>query len=720
MRQTLLLGFILSFFITGSGQQVSPTEKQQPGKPPTVAPDDVVKLGITLVQVDAIVTDKNGRPVTDLKAEDFEIYEDGKKQKITNLSYVVTQPDNTPATPSEKTKNADKTTLATPPVQLRPDQVRRTIALVIDDLQLSTESFKFARQSLKKFVDEQMQPGDLVAIIRTGAGRGVLQQFTSDKRQLYAAIDRVRWNPSSRGGLSAYAALGDDTGPAGTRDSNSTDSGSRADARSQNDINRFRDDVFAVGTLGILNTIARGLSDFPGRKSVILLSDGLTIFNRSGDDNGVVQEALNRLVDSANRASVVFYTVDARGLQTLNSTAADDTGGRSPVAYRDQMLKTRSEFYYSQEGLVYLAKQTGGLSFLNSNDMSRGITRALEDQRGYYLIGYIPDEATFQTPAGRKTFHSLNVKVKRPGTDVRFRTGFYGVPESETTPPAARTKREQLHGAIMSPFAAGEIPLQLTSLFGYEENAGLFISSMLHIDVSALTFTDDENGLKKAVIDVGAVTLKDSTQLIDQTWKNYTLTLPAKNFDEIVKKGLVYNVILPVKKAGAYQLRTVVRDSTSEHLGSANQFIEVPDVSLGRLTISGITAQGSAPANAKVTAANEKDDSQSGPALRRIAVGSVMDYGFWIYNARLDKATNLPKLEMQALVLKDGKVIHTGKISPVEINATQDMKKIMGGGALNFINFEPGDYVLQIIVTDKLAPENTSKATQWIDFEIVK
>src|SRR5690242_9028333 len=141
--------------------------------------DDVVKISVTLVQVDAVVTDKKGRHITDLKPEDFEISEDGKRQHITNFSYVAGQPiASTPATESGKPA---KQALPMPPVptRLRPEQVRRTIALVVDDLGLSYESTSFVRDALKKFVADQMQEGDLVAIIRTGAGVGALQQFTT-------------------------------------------------------------------------------------------------------------------------------------------------------------------------------------------------------------------------------------------------------------------------------------------------------------------------------------------------------------------------------------------------------------------------------------------------------------------------------------------------------------------------------------------------------------
>src|SRR5437867_402229 len=131
--------------------------------------DDVVRISVTLVQVDVSVNDKKSRPVTDLRTQDFEIYEDGRRQQITNFSYI--SPERfaaTEASPPAQSLIAKNAPLP-PPVRLRPEQVRRTIALVVDDLTLTVESAPFVRQALKKFVDEQMQPGDLVAIIRTGA-----------------------------------------------------------------------------------------------------------------------------------------------------------------------------------------------------------------------------------------------------------------------------------------------------------------------------------------------------------------------------------------------------------------------------------------------------------------------------------------------------------------------------------------------------------------------
>ncbi|MDQ6786856.1 MAG: VWA domain-containing protein, partial [Acidobacteriota bacterium] len=164
---------------------------------PPKTDDEVVKITTTLVQLDATVTDKNGKPVTDLKAEDFEVYENGKKQKITNLSYVAASKTQlSDSDPNSRIDTKNKTASLPATVNIRPEQVRRTFAMVVDDLNLSFGSVYYVRQSLKKFVDEQMQPGDLVAIVRSSGGTGVLQQFTSDKQLLYAAIEKIRWNPA--------------------------------------------------------------------------------------------------------------------------------------------------------------------------------------------------------------------------------------------------------------------------------------------------------------------------------------------------------------------------------------------------------------------------------------------------------------------------------------------------------------------------------------------
>src|SRR2546423_6448734 len=434
-RTFLIIGLILQLTVSGIAQQ---RDQQKQAAPQS--DQDVVRISTNLVQVDPVVTDSKGKQVTDLRAEEVQILEDGKPQKITNFSYIALE-STVMSRPAASAKPADKNAPPVPPVRLRPEQVRRTMALVVDDLGLSFESAYYVRKALKKFLDQQMQPDDLVAIIRTGGGIGALQQFTSDKRQLYAAVEKVKWNPSGRGGVSAFAPIENNPLAEASGEGDSTTAGE--------DLDQFREDVFAVGTLGALSYIVRGLRELPGRKSIVLISDGFKIFNRSepqGSDR--ILTALRGLTDLANRASVVIYTMDARGLQTLSLTAADSTTGMSTDQIEQSLSNRRADFFESQNGLNYLAQQTGGLAFRNNNDLNAGIKRVIDDQAGYYLIGYRPDEATFDKVSGRRKFHKLSLKITRPGKfNVRMRNGFYGVTDEETAP-ARQTGARQLLSAL--------------------------------------------------------------------------------------------------------------------------------------------------------------------------------------------------------------------------------------------------------------------------------
>src|ERR1700738_3353574 len=494
---------------------ITPTATQQPVQPPQkVEQDDVVRITTNLVQVDAVVTDKNGKVITDLKPEEMKIYEDGRQQKITNFSYNVAETTEGPARPS-KPVTVDKNAPVVPPTRVKREDIRRTIAIVVDDLGLSFESTSYVRRALKKFVDEQVQAGDLVAIIRTSGGMGALQQFTSDKRQLYAAVERVKWNANGRSGVSAFAPLEPPT-PGRF--------GAEIDAKNE-ELNQFREDLFAVGTLGAISYVVKGLRELPGRKSILLISDGFRIYNQDDPNrNFLALQRLRRLIDEAGRASVVIYTINATGLQTLGLTAADNPGGGDI----EQMLSSRrTAAFETQEGLDFLARQTGGLAIHNTNDLSGGIRRVLEDQKGYYLIGYRPDVSTLNSKTGRREFHHLTLKVERPGKfNVRMRNGFLGVSDEERRAPVQRTLAQQLLAALTSPFGSTGVHLQLTSLFGNDARTGSFMRSMLHIDVRDLTFTSEANGFHKCVFDVLAMTFGDNGVPVDQSGRTDTLKLP--------------------------------------------------------------------------------------------------------------------------------------------------------------------------------------------------
>lgn len=738
MRKAFLIVALASQLMLGPtalpafAQETAPPQAQQtkpptePQEPTRSSDDDVVKITTNLVQIDAVVTDKKGKPVNDLRADEVQISEDGHPQKVTHFSFVTSDSQVVP-TPAAPAAPLDKSAPTLPPGKLKPDDVRRTIALVVDDLGLSFESTNYVRHALRKFVDQQMLPGDLVAIIRTSGGIGALQQFTADKRQLYAAIERVKWNLNGRGSIGAFAPMED------------TSKQNDSQQAFNEDFNQFREDAFAVGTLGAVGYVVKGMHELPGRKSILLISDGFRIYSRDDPDRSYrALLALRRLIDQANRATVVIYTMNASGLQTLSLTAADSTGEMSSEQIEQQLSNRRAASFEVQEGLDYLARETGGLAIRNTNDLSGGIRRVIEDQKNYYLIGYRPDDSTFDVKTGRRTFHKLTLKILRPGKfNVRMRTGFYGVADDQQIA-GATTPRQQIIAALTSPFGAAGVHLRLTTLFANDAKTGSYMRSLLHVNADDLTFTDLPDGSHKADFDVVALTFGDNGQVIDQVSRSYTMRVAGDNYQRVRRDGFVYFMTVPIKKAGAYQLRAALRDHGSEHVGSASQFIEVPDIKKKRLVASGIlvtatdptTKQQSAATGAAATTKSPEDQNAdagketsttNSAATRQFKRGQILDYSLEIYNAHLDNATGQPHLTTQMRLFRDGQSIFTGKEIVLNAAGQADLKRILLGGAVRLgSDMAPGEYVLQITATDPLADAKHQVATQWIDFEIIK
>lgn len=729
-----LILIILIIFPTSPAQ--SPTPAAAPSKDEE---DAVVRITTKLVQIDVVVVDKNGKQVTDLKAEDFELTEDSRAQKITNFSYVNVAPSGRAAS-GEKPGEKPGPPRPLPPVQLRPRDVSRTIVIVVDDLNMSKENIYFVRRSMKKFIDEQMQPGDLVSIIKTSGGSGALQLFTSDKRQLQAAVNQLNYSLLSRQGITNIEPVNNNnlSLPQNGVDRQQIDAQKIDVDEAQRLLNEA---AFTVGTLGVVSSTIDGLRQLPGRKAVVLFSDGFALFNPA-TDNSRVLNAFNRLTDRANRASVSVYTINSRGLQTLGITAADNLGGnvadavgssvasqtvgrgggggdgRTTIRNSASIISNRSATAYeAKQGLQALAEATGGLFTDNVNN---GLEYMLEDQRGYYLIGYDPEESTFSGKE-RGVLHKLEVKVKRPGLRVRARSGFYGLTDEEVQP-FNNSAANPMVKAVVSPFLCNEVPVSLTPLVLNDKRYGTVLRSLLYIDGNTLSFIKEDEGWYKCDIDLLAVTFGTDFQIFDQVAGKQTIRVASYAYDEVMKGGITYIVDVPVKKAGAYHFRVAIRDLKSDKIGSANQFVEIPDIKKGKLALSGILTSSSELDSAK-TANNAPDpaaQTESDKLIlgqRKFKRGSIFNYSYFIYNARVSRSAT--QLKTRTRLYRDGEVIYTGAPQPFDANGQDDLKRLKVGGRLRIgKEMAAGHYVLQVIVTDELSTEQNRTVTQFIDFEV--
>jgi len=494
-----------------------------------------------------------------------------------------------------------------------------------------------------------------------------------------------------------------------------------------------------------LNFVVRGLRELPGRKSAILISDGFRLFGRNRD-NTLILDRVRRLTDLANRSSVVIYSLDAKGLQTLMPTAADNPRGMSGPQFAEAMSRMSQQNFESQDGLVFLARETGGVPFINNNDLNLGIRRALKDQQSYYLIGFDPSDDKFD-----RRYHSIKLKVNRSGVQTRTRGGFIGYADRPKEP-VPQTREAQILSALFSPFGARDVAAQMTSFFFNVPNperkqkndpeAVSFVRSFFHIDASNLTFKDADNGDMVLKLEIATFTFNETGAVVEQHGRAFQLRLDEAHYRIALRRGFNYTDDFMIKKPGAYQFRAVIRDAETGRMGSAGQFIQVPDLSKNRLELSGLVLTstrtesdkqsnnpptgnpptgapptGNPPAGSP-TGAEESEDIQPTPSVRRFSRNSVIDYGAFIYNATPDQKTGKPQLTSQLEIYRDGKVLHQMEPKPVDLDAAANPKRLECGGSLKLTGFPPGDYVIHIVITDQLAKEKYARAEQWMDFSV--
>jgi len=382
-----------------------------------------VRLSLEIVQVDVVVTDKKGRPVADLTAADFEVLQDGKRQTVTHAGYVGLA--RAPMTPA----GADAST--TPEATATPGAPTDPIVFVIDDHALSLPSVAATTRALLQFADA-MKADDEVFLLRSSRSRVEIRPVQGPAELRAAAR-----------GLRQMARVTEDQ-----RDY--ADSLARTpDALPLLATNVYLNRLLARQSLLSLQNIVDALRAWKGRKTLVLFSEGYPIWNVRRDAvaslldpiygrGGEVLDEVERLSDLANRASVVIHTLDPRGLVTAGISASDPSAHPTHQASLDVLAARRSALTTSQASLAYLAERTGGLAVANRNDAGEGVSRILSSSRDYYLVGYEPQRATFG--GGRPRFHSIEVRVKRPGLKVRSRKGFFGVSDEElfaAAPPAA-------------------------------------------------------------------------------------------------------------------------------------------------------------------------------------------------------------------------------------------------------------------------------------------
>ncbi len=557
-----------------------------------------------IVIVNVTVLDRNGKPIENLKKDDFEIYEDGKLQKLqaVDLQHLA----NTVRPPIEqelkerdaqqpKGYNPDAEKAAAQSEFLSKYQDRRLMVMLFDFSSMQPAEQIRAKNAAEQFLRSQMTASDMVSIMTYGTALKTVQDFTADRDLLIATIDKFRIGDSSE---------------------NATVADAGADAQDQSgqftadetEFNIFNADL----KLAAIEDAARTLGQYPEKKALIYISSGI---QKNGVDN---QSQLRATVNTAIRANVAFYPIDARGLTALvpGGDATQQGAAGNGLYNGSGQRSVKENFNNQQETLSTLALDTGGKALLDSNDLTDGMRQVQKDFTSYYVLSYVSAN-TAQDGRYRRIQVKLNPRDSSLRARLDYRQGYY----APTTFAHMRDvdKEAQLSQALMSDNPVTDLPMAIeVDYFRLEKNK-YFASIAAKIPGSGLEFHN--KGSKAAteldfiaeVFDARnrtAATVRDTIPLkVDQTTAG-----------QVIQKSIQYDTGVTLTP-GTYKLRFVARENGEGKVGTFEAPFTIPDLaaSKGLRTSSLVLSNQREPVTAQV--AGVKNDK------KLLAINPLIDNG---------------------------------------------------------------------------------------------
>ena len=694
---------------------------------PAQAVDDVVKVYTDLVQTDVMVFDKQGRFVSGLKREDFELRVDGKLQPIGSFDLVRA------GTPGEDAQLAAARGIARPTAGSEkhapaPLDRGRPVFFFIDDMHLSPTSIDQARKLLTRYIDHDLKQNDEAEVMTASGRLGFLQQLTDNKAVLRTAVGRLSPRPgivkdAQRPPMSEYQALQISRGDPDTTgyfvDEVLRDNRMLSRASAEDEVARRatmilqQANYFTTITLASLDSLIRTSAKLPGRKLIFLISDGFFIDSRNSDSSG----RLRLLTSAAAQSGAVIYSIDARGLVTgLADASTQVAADRTGRLQRGGM----GEIFSSQDGLNALARDTGGRPLFNTNDLHTAVDNGLKETSVYYLLSWRPAR---EGDSANK-FRRLEVGVTgRPELSVRVRRGFFDLEprrlaDKSKVPvnpkPEEPTVQAKLREAIVAPYPDRQIPISLSLNYLDTPDKGIALSASMQVPGEFLSFSSEAEK-EKAQVDLAGAVFNDRGESSARFGEQVTLTAPT----DTAKAGsgnLIYSHTIYLGP-GLYQVRVAARDAKTGQVGSANAWIEIPDLSNHRLSLSSlIVGERLEPAAIKANASNGPFPD---PVLlsidRRFKRDSFLRYLIFVYNSARVPVDSAPDVAMQMQILRDNQPVATTTLKKVSTEGAQDLQRLPYAAEIPLQGLPAGHYILQLTAIDRIA---RSSASQQLHFEV--
>ena len=589
-------------------------------------PGVTFQVEVNYVDVDVVVSDEQGNFVTGLTRDDFEVFEDGKPQKVETFSLVEIPVEK----PTEFVVDGRPVSVDTQ-TNRRPFD-GRVYVFVLDDLDVSALRSAQVRNEARRFVKEYMGANDLGAVVYTSGRSDAAQEFTTNRELLVQAIDKFqgrRMRSLSLDRLDAYYQriafgynLRNDADP-NTGTINAQDPAGYGRTSDPTELERG---TRALTVLDTLKNTAEFLGSVRGRrKAVLFFSEGLDFPIRDvfgAHDATTVIRASQDAISRAARANVNFYTIDPRGLAGMTTDfmesagLASGAGSPGPVllvpgtntpvsgitgasggvfSVQDELLQ---EFRLSQDTLRELAEQTGGIAAVNTNDVTPAFQRIADANSRYYVLGYYPPN---HPRDGR--FHKIEVRVTRPGLRVEARRGYASprgrTPEERKRDEAARLAREArrpdgkrtstpLIGALTSPIPQSGLTFSVHAAPFKHTSDEASIAVAIEIDGDRLPYAaPDAKGMVANKIELSFFGLNERGKAMSAAWSELNLNLRPETRDRVTAHGVRANprISLP---PGRYQVRIGARETVSGQTGSVFYDLDVPDFRKEKLMLGGL------------------------------------------------------------------------------------------------------------------------------------
>ncbi len=520
--------------------------------------DYVFRSRTEIVLVNVTVRDKDGNFVRNLKPEDFAVLEENKPQKV--LSFDLENTDAIPTLDVAQVKVLGNT--ATPTAQNLTStsaafKDRRMVVLFFDLSSMQPEEIERATISAQNYVDQQMAPADLVAVVSLGNSLNVDQDFTADRAQLKKVLQ----------GFNTAGGQGFEEGSTGTTEG-TADTGASFTA-DDTEFNIFNTDR----RLEALRSIAKQLEHIDQKKSLIYFSSGMT---QTGVEN---QSQLRAATNAAVRANIAIYTMDIRGLQTVvPGGEAQSASLRGVSAYSGRsMANAFDSNFSSQETLVTLAGDTGGRAYLDSNDFSKVYKGVQADTSTYYMLGYHSTN-----PARDGRYRHITVKLNQPGLKLEYRKGYYAPADYKHSNDEDRER--QLDEELASDLPSTDLHVYFTASYFRIGDDRFSVPVSLVVPGSEIPFAQKSDQDKATLDIIGLITDEKKRPVSDV---RDTVKLAVNTSTQVRRKNVQYNTRLFLP-SGKYHAKFVLRENQTGRMGSFETDLDIPDFKNQPLKMSSV------------------------------------------------------------------------------------------------------------------------------------